>query len=265
VVAQVTQEKARNLASERADAAHNKLAGGETLANVAQADGLSVVTPAPFAVSEPVAVFGRIPELTKAAFTTAAGAVAPVIDTPKGPLVFRLGEKVPPHVPELAEIRSRVETAARNERADALAKSTADTMLAELQKNSDIDAAGNAHRAKVEESGAFTRSVSAIPKIGVAPALKKDAFQLTVEKPLAPSVYTVPGGNVVAVFKERIPADEEKFDSEKDNVKKQAEERAKSQALEQFVNSLIARASIERNDDYLAGVSDSGDGSRGRR
>jgi len=81
---------------------------------------------------------------------------------------------------------------------------------------------------------------------------------LTPEKPVAPAVYPLLGGSVVVVLKERIPADEEKFNSEKDTLTKQAEERAKSQVLEQFFNSLIAHASIERNDDFLAAVADTG-------
>jgi len=265
LVTQVTQEKARNLAAERAEEAQSKAAAGGSLADVAQAAGLKVITPAPFAASEPVASLGRIPELAKAAFATPAGGVGPMIDIPKGHLVFRSVEKVASRVPELAEIRSRVETAARNERADALVKSTADTMLAELQKGSDIDTVAKAHDAKVEESGIFARSVSAIPNLGVVPALKKDAFQTTAEKPVAPAVYTVPGGSVVAVIKERIPAEQESFAGQKDTLKKQAEERAKALALEQFVNSLIARATIERNEDALAGISDNGDGGSPQR
>ena len=88
--------------------------------------------------------------------------------------------------------------------------------------------------------------------------MKKAAFQLTPEKPVAPAVYNVAGSSVVAVLKERIPADEEKFQTEKENLIKQAEERRKDQAMEQFLNYLKAHASIEVNDEYLATVAETG-------
>jgi peptidyl-prolyl cis-trans isomerase D len=269
VIAALTQEKAHALASDRADAARARVVGGETLGAVAEADGLSVASPPPFAQNDMISGIGRNADVTKAAFGAAAGDVGPVIDTPTGFVLFRVAERLPSHVPELATIRDRVEIAARNERAAALAKSTAEDVLAELQKNPDLDAAAKAHKVTIEETGAFPRSATSVPKIGASPDLKKEAFQLTPEKPVAPAVYPVLGGSVVAVLKERIPADEEKFNSEKDTLMKQAEDRAKSEVIEQFFNALIARASIERNDDFLAAVADTGHeldaGGSGRR
>lgn len=258
IVAKVTQEKTRALASDRADAARVKVAGGATLAAVAEANGLSVAAPPPFGQHDAIAGIGRNADITKAAFASAAGDVGPVIDTPTGFVLFRVAERLPSHVPELTAIRDRVEIAARNERAAALAKSAAESALAELQKQPDLDAVAKAQRLTVEETGAFPRSATSIPKIGALPDLRKAAFQLTTEKPVAPAVYPVMGGAVVVALKEGIPADDAKFSGEKDTLMKQAEDRAKSQVLEQFFNALIARASIQRNDDFLAAVADTG-------
>lgn len=273
IAGKLEQGKARELARARAEADRAKVTGGEALAGVAQAAGLSVATPAPFAQTEVIAGLGRSPELSTAAFAAAAGEVGPVVDAPNGFIVFRVAEKLAAHVPELSAIRDRVETAVRNERAQALAKSTAETMLSELQKNPDIDAvakaynaethsaethSAEAHNAKVEETGGFMRRAASIPNLGSAPELKEAAFQLTPEKPVAPAVYNVTGSSVVAVLKERIPADEEKFQTEKENLIKQAEERRKGQVMEQFLNYLKAHAAIQINDEYLATVAETG-------
>jgi peptidyl-prolyl cis-trans isomerase D len=262
------QEKARELARARAEADRAKVTGGEKLADVAQASGLSVATPAPLARTDVIAGLGRNPELSAAAFEAAAGEVGPVMNTANGAIVFRVVEKLPAHVPELSAIRDRVETAVRNEGAQALAKTAAESMLTELQKTPDIDAVAKtfdakadtakAHGAKVEETGGFTRQAASIPNLGAAPELSKAAFQLTAEKPVAPAVYNVAGNSVVAVLKERIPADEEKFQAEKANLIKQAEERGKQETMEQFVNYLKAHASIQVSDDYLASVAETG-------
>jgi peptidyl-prolyl cis-trans isomerase D len=272
VRAQITdklkQEKARELARARAEADRAKVAGGETLADAARAADLKVATPAPFAATEMIADLGRNPELSAAAFATAAGEVGPVVDAPNGFIVFRVAEKLAAHVPELAAIRDRVETAVRNERAQALAKSAAEAMLSELQKNPDLDAVAKAYAAKtpraearnvkVEETGGFRRQATSIPNLGSAPELQEAAFALTPDKPVAPAVYDVHGSSVVAVLKERIPADEEKFQTEKKNLVKQAEERRKSLVMEQFLNYLKAHAAIQINDDYLASVAETG-------
>src|SRR4029077_3086175 len=118
------------------------------------------------------------------------------------------------------------------------------------------------------ETGPFTRQGPYVPKIGTSADLKKDAFNLTTEKPSAPAVYAVSGNNFIAALKERTPADEEKFKTDKDTLLSQSEERLKGQAVEQFVNYLKAHANIELSQDFLANVSDTGqpvDGSPRRR
>jgi len=255
VVATVKQEKARELARKQAEGAQTKAAGGAPLAKIAEASGLTVETPSPFASTETIAGIGRSPEFAAAAFAANAGD-AGMAETAKGPVVFRVAEKIAAHVPALADIRDRVESAARTERAAALAKSTAEAVLADLQKTHDLDAVAQANNLKVDETGPFTRQTTYLPKIGGAPDLRKAVFQLTSENPVAPAVYAVSGSSVVAVLKERIPADEEKFKTDKANLIQQAEERRKAQVMEEFTNYLKARASIEVDQDYLASVAD---------
>lgn len=256
VVAAVKKTKAREAAQTRATADQAKVAGGSSLAAVAEAEGLKVETPPPFAKTEPIPGVGHN-ALGSAAFGADSGAVGPLVDTPTAFYVFRVTEKIPAHVPPLAEIRDHVDRAVRSEKAGALAKSKADAALVELGK-SDINSVAKSTGLTVDETGPFTRQSPHVPKLGSAPDLKKDAFKLTPEKPNAPAVYTVPGSNLIAALKERIAVDEEKFKTEKDTLMRQAEERLKGQAVEQFVNYLKAHANIQLSEDFLAGVSDTG-------
>jgi peptidyl-prolyl cis-trans isomerase D len=257
IVAALTKDKSRDLARTQAEGDQAKAAGGETLANLAQADGLSVATPAPFARGETITGIGMVPDLTKAALAANSGDVGPVVETPTGYVVFRVSEKLPSHVPPLAEIHEHVEQAARNEQAESLAKKKADELLPELQK-SDIDAVAKANKLKVEETGPFTRPGTYVPNIGNAPELKKAAFELTADKPAAPAVYTASGASVLAVFKERIPADEDQFKTQKADLLRQVLDRRRGQAMEEFTNYLKARATIDINQDFLASIPDTG-------
>ncbi len=256
VVTAVQQEKARELARKQAEGDRTTAAGGQPLAKLAEANGLTVETPSPFAQSETIAGLGRSPEFVGAAFAANAGD-AGMTETAKGPVVFRVIEKVAAHVPTLGEIRERVESAVRTEHAAALAKSKAEAVLADLQKNHDVAAVAQANNLTADETGGFTRQTTYLPKIGIAPDLKNAAFQLTSDNPVAPAVYAVSGSSVVAVLKERIPADEEKFKTDKATLLQQAEEHRKAQVMEEFTNYLKARANIEVDQEFLASVADS--------
>ncbi len=255
IVEAVKREKARDMARARAQEAHTKAEGGATLTDIAQADGLTVTTPPPFAQTETVSPGGR--PLVSAALATEAGSAGPVVDTPEGFFVFRVAEKIPAHVPPLAEIRDRVETAARTERAEALAKAKADALLPEAQK-SGLDAVAKAENLAVNETGPFTRTGTYIPNIGNAPDLKKEAFQLTAEKPVAPAAYNVAGSSVLAALKERLPASDNDFGTQKAQLTKQLEDRRRQQVLEEFINYLKAHAAVEVSQDFLASVPNTG-------
>jgi peptidyl-prolyl cis-trans isomerase D len=257
IVSQLKQQKAHEMAQTQAGQAREKVAGGETLAGVAGAVGLSVTTPPPFAQTENIEGLGRAPELTGAALATGAGQVGPVVTSPKGFFVFRVADKFESKVPELAAIHDKVLAAARKQRAAGLAKTKAEAALAEVQK-SGIDQAATANQLTVEDTGPFTRQIPSVPKIGNAPDLKKEAFRLTGEKPVAPQVYTVGDSAFVVVLKERLPADEEKFKTDKDNLIRQTEERRKGQAMEQFVDRLKKKAAVVRDDSYIASLPETG-------
>jgi len=267
ILATLKQEKARELAQAQAEADRAKVAGGQSMAAVAQAAGLSVAAPAPFAQAEVIVGLGRNPTLEQAAFAGKAGDVGAVVDTPQGACLYRVLEKIDAHIPQLADVRPKVEEKLKNEKAAGLAKAKADALLAAAQKG-DLQAVATAENLKVEETGGFAREGGYVPGIGNAPDLKKAAFQLTPEKPVAPAVYTASGSSVIAALKERIAPDEEKFKTDKDNLRRQAEEKRKGQVMEEFVNYLKARASIQISQDFLASVSDTGvvtDGGRRRR
>lgn len=258
IVATLTQEKARDLARTLAEADREKVAGGTALATVAEAAGLAVQTPAPFGITEPIGQLGRVSELANAAFATAAGDVGPVVSTPKGFIVFRETERLAPRVPPLDEIRERVMSAAKADQARAMARAKAAEALAALKQSKDIDAVAKAFGRPVDETGMFSRRGPLIPSLGTAPELKKVAFTLTPENPVAPGEYSVGDNTVIAMLKARQPADEAKFAAEKDKLLEAARTQRENQALQQFLDRLKAGASVTVDETFIARVGDSG-------
>lgn len=257
VVDKVRIEKQRVLAREQAYADHGKAETGQGLAEIAAASGLKLESPEPFAQNDSPPGLGHGP-LPNAAFAAEVGKVGPVVDTPTGFYLFVVKEKIASHIPPLTEIRDSVEKAARAVKAEAAAKAKAEAALAALQLSKDIEAVGKSFQVEVDETTDFSRQGTYVAKIGSAPDLKKAAFKLTPEQPVASAVYEVSGSSYVAVLKGTSPADEEKFKTDKDNLIRQTEDRRKQQALEEFVNYLKARANIEMNQEFLASVPDSG-------
>ena len=153
-------------------------------------------------------------------------------------------------IPDFASVAEEAEKRCRSEKAERLAKEKADTLLARVKETKDLAAAA-AQGLTVEESGSFTRQGSYIPKMGSLLDLKKAAFRLTSDAPVAPQTYTWGGNAFVAVLKERIPPDSQDFDKQKDTIREQLLKRKQDMAMEELVRYLKQRAAITYNQDIL--------------
>jgi hypothetical protein len=182
--------------------------------------------------------------LLNAAFALNQPGIGPVVTTPDGQILFRLMNKSPSQVPELAAIRDQVEKAARAKLAADKAKETAEKILA-AAKEKGLEAAAQEHGLAVEETGPVGRTDNQVGAIGMSPDLAKQAFELTMDSPLAPSVYDVDGNSIVAALRQRIAADPAGFESQKTQLIEQAEAQLRSSVLTDFVTELRGRADIE--------------------
>lgn len=78
-----------------------------------------------FGKNDQVEGLGRVPALNAWAFTAKAGDVGTIIDTPRGPIVPYLRDSRAPGVSPLAEVRAKVETEAKREKARQVAANQA--------------------------------------------------------------------------------------------------------------------------------------------
>ncbi len=248
----------RDMANAEANQGYEKGAAGEDIAAIAAAASLQVKRPEPFAATEDITGLGINSPLASAAFTVEEGQMGPVTASPDGFFVFRVTEKIAPQVPELDQVRDRVETAVRTLKAAELAETKAAEALETLKANGDLDALATTYGISVLETGPFTRTGSYVPNIGTAPELKTAAFSLTEESPSAPDVYEADDAHFIAVLAERVPVDEEEFKSQKEQLVAQLQRQQEAQVLDEFIDYLESRATIERNEAYLASIPDTG-------
>lgn len=243
IVERLKKEKARSLAEAQAGQDRDRVVKGEALAELAQQSGAKVGVAGPFAQNEPVGELGPHP-LARAAFETQVGQVGPVVRAPGQYVVFRVLEKQDSFVPDLEAIRDRVAEAARLEKARALARERAQAFLA-AAKESGFDAAAQTQQREVNETGGFPFEGGYVPHIGTAPEIKKVAFTLSAESPLAQQVFETGDSLYVIAFKEKLPPDWSEFDKQKESLIQQATAERRSEVLEQFLNGLKAEARIE--------------------
>jgi len=118
-----------------------------------------------------------VPDVGVWAFEATPGETSPVIEGGRANYVFRLDSLFPEGVPPLAQIRRRVEDAARYEKKKLVARERAQQLLAAVRDAPDLLAAGRARGFRVERLGPFTR-VTAPPQFARDPVVLGAAFGL---------------------------------------------------------------------------------------
>jgi len=240
IVASLRQERALDRAREQAEADRAKTARGQSLAEAVE--GRSLKETPPFAARDDVVPgLGVVPGFVEAAFTFGAGEVSDLIETVDAVYLLTPGERLAAQVPPLEEIRARVESDARRARSQALARESADKLLARAREIG-LEKAGSEIGAKIEKTGPFARRGGAIPTLGNVPDLRTDAFALTAEAPLAPKVYSATGDAVVAALGARIPVDMAGFAAAKDGVLDSLLQQKRAAALTAYMGFLKERA-----------------------
>lgn len=247
-------ERARTAARDAAFADSEQASGGKSLQEIAQARGLSVESPPAFAQTEEIVGLSRQPELVESVFATAPSRIGPVVSAGDSLILFRVREKNPAHVPELKEIRAKVEEALRDEQGAAKARERAETVRKALADKKPIEEVAAAEKLAVEETGPFTRAGEYVPRIGTAPDLKKAALALTKEQPLGPQVYVASSDAYVIVLKDRLAADVAEFEKKKAELVKRNLDELRQAAIDALLNQLKARARIEVNAAALASI-----------
>lgn len=195
----------------------------------------------PFIKGAPVAGVGSVPEFTEAAFALGENEISDLVETEDTVYLLSPFERVESHVAPLEDVRSRVEADYRQARAEEAARERAEQLRARAKEVGLAAAASEAKRS-VEETEPFDRRSGSIPNLGFSPEIVAAAFALTPEAPLAPRAFSASGDGVVVALRERIPADMEAFEKEKDALRAQMLDQRRADAFEKFISFLKERA-----------------------
>ncbi len=242
----LTTEKAQQLAYEKAMDAYNINRKTGNLEAAASANNLGIKETGFFALEDPIDGIGKILEVSQAAFALKAGELARPIQTAEGIFLFALKDRKPSHLPELAEVKNKVEQAYRSEQAASLAKELAEKLLAEAKQQKNLEKAAKALKVATEETGDFSRSYgNFIPRVGAVTELADVAFTLTSDDSVAPKVYELGNRYLVAGLKEAKPADFKMADEAAiTQLKDRLLAEKKTQMVNNKINDLLQQADI---------------------
>ncbi len=240
-------EKARQLAYEKAMDAYNINRKTGDLDSAATSNDLGIKETGFFGHTDAIDGIGKVPAISRAAFSLKDGELARPVQTTQGIFLFTLKERQASRLPELEEVKALVELAYRTEQAQTLAKELADKLLAKARELKSLRKAAAELKLTIEESGEFSRSFGAfIPRIGSSADLAETAFNLTVEEPIAPSVYTIDNKYLVASLKKAKQADFAGLDTaERTQFQEQLLSIKKEEVINSKLDELLKQAQIE--------------------
>src|SRR5213080_3590902 len=188
---------------------------------------------------ERVPMFGGSDPLQDTAFTLAVGGVSSAVKTPAGWVVLKSIEAIPAGVPPLAEIRDKVTTAVKRQKAEAVALDRA-TKVASDARTRDFAAVAKAAGVQTGETVRFSPSKPAerLPGDVQLAALQSSAGTIT-------SPLKSPQGYYVLKVLERIAPNIADLAAERDKLSREVLAQKQSQAWEAWVAQARSTAKIE--------------------
>jgi peptidyl-prolyl cis-trans isomerase D len=233
----LSAEAADKAAKAKADEVRPKLAAAADFSAEARTLGLNPLDTTMARIDRPDATPKDTMEQT--AFELAIGGVSPPVKTAAGWAVLKALAVLPAAVPPLAEIKDRVATAVKRERAEGIALEKAKQLAADA-KAGDFAAAAKKAGATTGETAPFTlaKPVEKLPGDAMLAA-----FQAPLNATTEP-VKTQAGVYVMKVL-QRTPPDPAAFAADKDKVAKEILTQKQSQAWQSWVETARTGAKIE--------------------
>ncbi len=220
--------------------------GGDRMAALAAEEDLELKTTEPFARDDTVAGIGRSPAFQSAAFNLAPDAISEPIKIPRGWVIARLKEVVPPRTPELAEVEAEVRRAAEVET----------RATAAVERLRQATAAGGDFAVLAADLGVEITDSEEVGRFDTIPGLAVSrqviAAALELEEGQWGEPLATAGGAVLFEVVERQSFDPAAFEEAKESTRQGQE----TQQLNQLMASLVELRRRDLTPTYDPGVFD---------
>lgn len=245
----LVREKSAGLMEDAVQEASEYLRATDNLEGLAQQyERLETKETPFFGRNEPVPELGGSQEFRDLVFELSFGDVSPALRAGQGYVFFEVIEEREPHLPELEEIREKVQQDFRQHAAMEAARVKAEGLARQLQDASDPSGVVQAAGLELETAESFNRSTQ-LPEPGRSPAVRQAAFEQPIDQFSEP--LPSPNGYVILRVKERSGFDAEEFASQRDSFTEQVLAQKRQQFWAAYLQTLQDRIPIQINRDAV--------------
>jgi len=245
------KEKAKGEASRKADDAFYSLFRSRDLEKYAREKDLPIKTTDFFKEGDEIPKIGKDPSFHSSAFSLKVGEISPVVTVSPNLYILKLVDKKESHIPPLEEVKEEVRRKVIGTKCEEKARQVADDLLGQIRGGKGIKEIAKEGGFQAEETGFFTRTGGAIPKIGPAGEVMGILASLTEKNPIPREVLRTKDGYFVVRLLTLEPADQTKFSSVKGNLEKRLIYQKGEEFYRNWLQQLRAKAKIEINKEVL--------------
>jgi len=230
----IKQQKAQQAADAEASGLLSQARTGG-LDKAASAKGMQALTTDFISREDSLPGIGTSPQFTEAVFNAAEKSPPDEVQLPQGYAVFQLEAVKPPATPSFEEIRNRVETEFKNERAGTLLTQKTQELSDRAKADHDLKKAAKELGASMKSSD-FVLPDGQVPDIGSMGGPASTAFTL---KPgdISGPIDSGNTGAVLSILDKQAPADSE-FASKKDQIRDTLVQNEQSELFGLFMANL---------------------------
>jgi peptidyl-prolyl cis-trans isomerase D len=254
VLKSIILQKAKVEASRLAEDAFYSLFRSRDLEKYSQEKNVPLKTTGFFKEGDEVPDFGRDPAFFASALSLKVGEISSVLNVAQNIYVLKSVNRKESRIPPLEEVKAEVTRKVVEKKAEEKAQQVADALLKSLHEGKDIRELARGQGLPVEETGYFTRTAGAIPKIGPVKESGRLLSGLTPKDPLPKEILKTREGYFVVRLLSVEPADQGRFAEAKKSLERRLLSQKQDEYFQNWLNELKSKAKIDINQDMFKSV-----------
>jgi len=246
----LTDERAKYLAYDIAEAVSDVSFEGDDLLQAARERNLNVLTTDFFTKKGPEKGVNNPRKFASTAFNLLVMEISDIQDFEDGYYILQVIEKIPEKISEFEKVRKEVRADLVKERQDAKASKDANAFLSALKSGKSMSTESQNYNLTPTTTGLYKRNDS-IPKIGFEREISEAAFKLTNGKKLPGKVIKGKKGYYVIQFRERKMPEFEEFNKEKTAITQRLLQQKKSTTFAELLSQIKSQSDITIKEGFL--------------
>jgi peptidyl-prolyl cis-trans isomerase D len=246
----LTDDMAKSLAYDEAEAVSDDVYEGDDLINAAKERNMKIITTKFFSNKGPIKGINNPSKFASVAFDLTDMEISNVQEFENGYYILQLVDKIQSKIPAFDKVKEKVKLDLTKEKQDEKAKADSETLLSALKGGKAMDTESKKFKLAPKSTGFFKRNGS-IPDIGFERDIAEVAFQLTDKKQFPENVIKGSKGYYVIQFKDKKISNPENFTKEKEEIKNRLLAQKQSSLFDALLAQLKSKSEITIKEGFL--------------